>query len=267
MSDNNAPAACLHFDVDDAGVATITIENAARMNAMSAAMWGALPGLIARAESNPAVRVVLLRGAGTRAFSAGADISEFDTQRAGDAVHKYDTLNHNAFDALTNCTKPTIAMIHGFCLGGGLGLALACDLRVADAASTFAIPAAKLGIGYNPRWIGPILRAVSPATAKLILFTGRRFMAAEALAMGLITSLSRTDDLFVAAHALASEIAGNAPLSVAAAKAMVDELSQRPGTADLVKLDHFIAACFDSQDYAEGRRAFLEKRKPVFKGH
>ena len=266
MPDNTAPAACLHFDVDDAGVATITIENAARMNAMSAAMWGALPGLIARAQSNPAVRVVMLRGAGTRAFSAGADISEFDTQRAGDAVHTYDALNHNAFDALTNCTKPTIAMIHGFCLGGGLGLALACDLRVADAASTFAIPAAKLGIGYNPRWIAPILRAVSPATAKLILFTGRRFNAAEALAMGLITSQSRTDDLFVAAHALASEIAGNAPLSVAAAKAMVDELAQRPGTADLVKLDHFIAACFASQDYAEGRRAFLEKRKPVFNG-
>jgi enoyl-CoA hydratase len=266
MSEPATPVACLHFDVDDAGVATITIDNVARMNAMSAAMWGALPGLIAKAESNPAVRVVMMRGAGTRAFSAGADISEFDTQRSGDAVHTYDTLNHNAFDALTNCAKPTIAMIHGFCLGGGLGLALACDLRVADEASTFAIPAAKLGIGYNPRWIGPILRAVSPATAKLILFTGRRFNATEALAMGLVTSLSRTDDLFVAAHMLASEIAGNAPLSVAAAKAMVDELALRPGTADLAKLDHFIAACFDSQDYAEGRRAFLEKRKPVFKG-
>jgi enoyl-CoA hydratase len=266
MSEPATPVACLHFDVDDAGVATITIDNVTRLNAMSAAMWGALPGLIAKAESNPAVRVVMLRGAGTRAFSAGADISEFDTQRSGDAVHTYDTLNHNAFDALTNCAKPTIAMIHGFCLGGGLGLALACDLRVADEASTFAIPAAKLGIGYNPRWIGPILRAVSPATAKLILFTGRRFNATEALAMGLVTSLSRTDDLFVAAHMLASEIAGNAPLSVAAAKAMIDELALRPGTADLTKLDHFIAACFDSQDYAEGRRAFLEKRKPVFKG-
>jgi enoyl-CoA hydratase len=253
MSELTAPVACLHFDVDDAGVATITIDNVARMNAMSAAMWGALPGLIDQAESNPAVRVVMLRGAGTRAFSAGADISEFDTQRSGDAVHTYDKLNHNAFDALTNCAKPTIAMIHGFCLGGGLGLALACDLRVADEASTFAIPAA-------------ILRAVSPATAKLILFTGRRFNAAEALARGLVTSLARTDDLFVAAHVLASEIAGNAPLSVAAAKAMIDELAQRPGTADLAKLDHFIAACFESQDYVEGRLAFLEKRKPVFKG-
>ena len=266
MPTTAAPTARLDFDVDDAGIATITIDNAARMNAMSAAMWEALPGLVARAEADPGVRVVMLRGAGTRAFSAGADISEFDTQRSGDAVHTYDKLNHNAFDALTNCRKPTVAMIHGFCLGGGLGLALACDLRMADEAATFAIPAAKLGIGYNPRWIGPILRDVSPATAKLILFTGRRFNSAEALAMGLVTSLSRTDDLFVATRALASEIAGNAPLSVAAAKAMIDELAQRPGTADLAKLDHFIAACFDSQDYAEGRRAFLEKRKPVFKG-
>lgn len=267
MTETAASKACLHFDVDDAGIATITIDNAARMNAMSASMWGALPGLIAQAEADAAVRVVMVRGAGMRAFSAGADISEFDTQRSGDAVHTYDTLNHNAFDALTNCAKPTIAMIHGFCLGGGLGLALACDLRVADEAATFAIPAAKLGIGYNPRWIGPILRAVSPATAKLILFTGRRFNASEALAMGLVTSLSRTDDLFVTARALAAEIAGNAPLSIAAAKAMIDELAQRPGTADLTKLDQFITACFDSSDYAEGRRAFLEKRKPTFKGH
>lgn len=267
MSDVTTPSSpCLIYGVDEAGIATIEISNPARMNAMTADMWGALPGLIAQAEADAAARVIVLRGAGTRAFCAGADISEFDTQRSGDAVHTYDVLNHNAFDALTNCTKPTIAMIHGFCLGGGLGLALACDLRVGDEASTFAIPAAKLGIGYNPRWISPILRAVSPATAKLILYTGRRFTASEALAMGLVTSLARTDDLFVVVRGLASEIAGNAPLSVRAAKAIIDELAERPGTADLAKLDHFITACFDSEDYAEGRRAFTEKRKPIFKG-
>jgi len=260
------PSPQLTYGVDDAGVATICMENAARMNAMTAAMWGALPGLVAQAEADPAVRVVVLRGGGTRAFCAGADISEFDTQRSGDAVHTYDLLNHNAFDALTACTKPTIAMIHGFCLGGGLGLAVACDLRVADDAATFAIPAAKLGIGYNPRWISPILRTVSPAVAKLILFTGRRFTASEALAMGLVTSLARADDLYVVVRGLASEIAGNAPLSVRAAKAAIDELAARPGTADQARLDQFIAACFESDDYAEGRRAFTEKRKPVFKG-
>ena len=266
-ADTTAVASRLSYGVDAAGVATISIENSARMNAMTAAMWGALPGLIGEAVAHPAVRVIVLRGDGTRAFCAGADISEFDTQRSGDAVHTYDVLNHNAFDALTTCAKPTIAMIHGFCLGGGLGLALACDLRLCDETATFAIPAAKLGIGYNPRWISPILRAVSPATAKLILYTGRRFTAVEAQTMGLVTRVTGADQLGEATRLLASEIAGNAPLSVRAAKAMIDELAQHPGSADLAKLDHFITACFDSQDYAEGRHAFLEKRKPIFKGH
>lgn len=266
----DAAPPCLHYAVHDVthdgAIAAITIDNPARMNALTAAMWGALPGLVARAGADDSVRVVVLRGAGTRAFSAGADISEFETARAGDAVHTYDRLNHAAFEALTACPKPTIAMIHGFCLGGGLGLALACDLRVADTQAQFAIPAAKLGIGYNPRWIGPILRTVSPAAAKLILFTGRRFTAAEAMPMGLVTMLADPDDLEAAAYGLAAEIAANAPLSVAAAKAMVDELS-RPGQApDLAALDRHVMACFDSQDYAEGRRAFLEKRKPAFKG-
>ena len=255
----------LRYDVTD-GIATITIDNPARMNAMTAAMWGALPGLMARADADKAVRVIVLRGAGTRAFSAGADISEFDTARAGDAVATYDALNHAAFGALTHCTKPTIAMIHGFCLGGGLGLAVACDLRIADDAAQFAIPAANLGIGYNPRWIGPILRVMSPASAKLILFTGRRFSTGEALAMGLITRGSVTAELEATVQALAAEIAANAPLSVAASKAMINALSDAATTVDLTALDPLIAACFDSADYAEGRRAFMEKRKPKFTG-
>lgn len=263
--DHIATAPHLRLAILD-GIATITIDNPVRMNAISAAMWAALPGLIAKAEADSHVHVVVLRGAGTRAFSAGADISEFDTARSGDTVHTYDALNHAAFDALTNCTKPTLAMIHGFCLGGGLGLALACDLRAADAHATFAIPAAKLGIGYNPRWISPILRAVSPAIAKLILFTGRRFTAPEAQAMGLVTLLATTDDLEAATYQLAAEIAANAPLSVAAGKAMVDELSQFGHAPDLAKLDRHVTACFESEDYAEGRSAFLDKRKPVFKG-
>lgn len=260
------PVSGLNVAFGTDGVATITIDNATRMNAMTAAMWEALPSAIAHIQAKPEVRVVVLRGAGTRAFSAGADISEFDTARAGSAVQAYDELNHNAFDALANCTKPTIAMIHGFCLGGGLGLALACDLRVADQAATFAIPAAKLGIGYNPRWIAQMLQVVSPAVAKEILFTGRRFKADEALARGLVSQVVPADKLDDAVGALAHEIAANAPLSVHASKMMVNALASTGEGADRGAMDRLVAACFDSADYAEGRKAFAEKRKPVFKG-
>jgi enoyl-CoA hydratase len=247
-------------------VATITIANPQRMNAMTAAMWGALPELIAQAEADPAVRVIVLRGEGTKAFCAGADISEFDTARAGEAVHVYDQLNHTAFDTLSRCSKPTIALIRGFCLGGGMGLALACDLRLADETATFAIPAAKLGIGYNPRWIRQLLSVVSPAVAKEILFTGARFSSTDAVSRGLITCMLPADQLEAGVLALATEIAGNAPLSIRASKAMINELADNGGAADLASLDHLIAACFASADYAEGRRAFMAKRKPEFKG-
>jgi enoyl-CoA hydratase/carnithine racemase len=261
----DAAAAQIAFAIAS-GVATLTIANPARRNAMTAAMWGALPGLLARAVADADVRVIVLRGAGQQAFCAGADISEFESARAGEAVAAYDALNHAAFEALSGCPKPTIAMVHGFCMGGGLGLALACDLRIADTAAQFALPPAKLGLGYNPRWIGPILRAISPADAKLLLFTGRRIPAEHALTMGLVTKLCEADDLEVVTMSLAAEIAANAPLSVKAAKAMVDQLSAAGARADMAALDAMVAACFASADYAEGRRAFLEKRTPVFRG-
>lgn len=240
--------------------------NPQRMNAFTAAMWRALPDCIARAEADPGVRVIVLRGAGDRAFSAGADISEFDSARTGDNALAYDALNHAAFTALSGAGKPTIAMIHGFCLGGGLGLAACCDLRLCDEAAQFSIPAARLGIGYNPRWVGPLLAITSATRVKEILFTGRRFSAAEALQMGLVSKVLPNEALEAETRALAATIAANAPLSVSAAKLVVDELVRNARAPDLAKLDRAVKACFDSEDYAEGRRAFLEKRAPRFSG-
>jgi enoyl-CoA hydratase len=252
--------------IKDGAIAWIAADNPARMNALTASMWQAIPDAIADASSDPDVRVIVLRGSGDKAFSAGADISEFENARTGDAAKVYDELNDAAFNALINCPKPTIAMIHGFCLGGGLGLALCCDMRIADETSQFAIPAAKLGIGYNARWVRPILAAVPMARAKELLFTGRRFRSADAEAMGLVSQLVPKAELEATVRALALEIAENAPLSVAAAKRVIDEISRHPENPDTQALDAAVAACFASQDYAEGRRAFLEKRKPVFNG-
>ena len=258
-------AAALRFE-RDGDIAFIIADNSARMNAFTAAMWEAVPARIAEAERDDNVRVIVLRGAGDRAFSAGADISEFDTVRSGDKAAAYDALSDAAFTALTRCAKPTIAMIHGFCLGGGLGVALCADIRLADDKAEFAIPAAKLGLGYNARWVRPLLVAVPPSRAKEMLFTARRFKVAAAATMGLVSRVVPAPELDQATRSLAGEIAANAPLTVRAAKRTIDELVRHPETPDIAALDAAVSACFASEDYAEGRRAFLEKRKPRFQG-
>jgi enoyl-CoA hydratase len=265
MQDSPPAAAALRLE-REGEIAFIVADNPSRMNALTAAMWKALPDLLAEAGRDQDVRVIVLRGAGTRAFSAGADISEFESARAGDKAAAYDALNDAAFKALSQCAKPTIAMIHGFCLGGGLGLALCTDIRLADDKAEFAIPAAKLGLGYNARWMRPLLAAVPPARAKQMLFTARRFKVAEACAMGLINEVVPAAELEARTRTLAQEIAANAPLTVRAAKRVIDELVRHPESPDMSALDAAVKACFDSEDYAEGRRAFLQKRKPQFKG-
>jgi enoyl-CoA hydratase/carnithine racemase len=250
----------------DGGLAFLVLDNPARLNALTSSMWAALPQLIAEAEADPAIRVILIKGAGGKAFSAGADISEFDTARTGDAAQIYDALNHAAFEALLGVSKPTVAMVEGFCLGGGLGIAACCDLRFANADATFAIPAARLGLGYHPRWVRTLLNLSSPASIKELLFTARRFSAEEALAMGLVNRVFRADALAQETRALAETIAANAPMTIRAAKAAIDELTARPEGADIARLEALVRGCFESADYAEGRRAFAEKRKPVFKG-
>jgi enoyl-CoA hydratase len=265
MTKSATSIASLKSDLRD-GVLHITIDNPARLNAFTAAMWTALPQLIKAAETNDAVRVIVLKGAGDKAFSAGADISEFENNRTAESASAYDHSNNIAFDTLAHSAKPTIAMINGFCLGGGLEVALCCDMRVASSVSQFSVPAAKLGIGYNPRWLRPMLGVVSAAHAKELLFTGRRFSASEAVAMGLVNRVVQPHELENATLAIASEIAGNAPLSILAAKRCVDALSENPGLTDLAGLDALVDACFASADYVEGRRAFMAKRKPAFKG-
>ena len=244
----------------------VTISNLKRRNAMTVAMWQALPDIIGEADGDERIRVVVLRGAGETAFCAGADISEFEEQRTGASAERYNKLNHNAFLALESCKKPTIAMIHGFCLGGGLGLALSCDLRIASEDAQFSIPAAKLGIAYHPRWVRQILKAISPTRAKEMLFTGDRYDAKWAASVGLINRLCQKDALLQQTEDLATAISENAPLSLRATKNVFETSSKASCESSIERLEKMVAACFESEDYKEGWEAFLEKRRPKFKG-
>lgn len=247
-------------------VAWIVASNPERMNAFTAGMWAKIPAHVRAAEEDPGVRVLILRGAGTRAFSAGADISEFESARTGDSAADYDRLNHEAFSALLGARKPVIAMIHGFCLGGGLGIAACADLRLADPKAQFAIPAAKLGLGYNPRWVPPLLALAQPAFIKEMLFTGRRFTAAEALRIGLVNRVVPAGDLEREVTAFVTALAGKAPLALARAlEAVVSGAETSQDEAMRLEAALF-GLCFATEDMREGTRAFLDKRKPTFSG-
>lgn len=245
----------------------ITFNNPARHNAVSLSMWQALSDAVAQFSADDDVRVVVLTGAGERAFVSGADISEFNDKRGSEeAVEFYNKTSQEASEALKSLGKPTIAMIRGYCIGGGLGIALACDMRIASRNSTFAVPAAKLGLGYEYDGVRTLMSVVGPSFTKEIFYTARQFSCDEALTMGLVNRAVETEELESYVTQYAQTIAGNAPLTVRSIKTIVAEALKDEDKRDVALCDAAVKACFDSADYVEGRTAFMEKRKPQFKG-
>jgi len=238
-----------------------------RRNAISMQMWHAIPAAVQKLSADPEVRVIVARGAGERAFVSGADISEFGAQRAGaEAAAEYERTTGLAFAALAGCEKPLVAMIHGFCVGGGMAVALAADLRYCADDAVFAIPAARLGLGYHAAGIEALSALLGPSTAKEIFFTARRYRAEEALRLGLVNAVFPKAELELRVRERALEIAANAPLTVRSVKLIVRELAQEPSRRDHEAIASSIRRCFESRDYQEGVRAFLEKRNPEFEG-
>jgi enoyl-CoA hydratase/carnithine racemase len=246
-------------------IGTLTFNNPERHNAMSLDMWRAAATVLEQFEQDPAVRVIVLTGAGGKAFVSGADISKFESERNTlDAVVEYNTAVDRFGQVLGESSKPTIAMIRGYCVGGGVGIAVCCDLRIANDAGRFAVPAAKLGLGYGYANIRRIMDLVGPQFTTEMLLTARQFDASAALRTGLVNHVVPDGEIEQYVRDLAETIAGNAPLTVRAVKRIVREL--RRDDPDVAACDELVKKCFESADYREGRRAFMEKRKPVFRG-
>jgi enoyl-CoA hydratase len=248
------------------GIGTITFNNPDKRNAMSLDMWTGLVEILDAFAADPGVRVLVLTGAGTKAFVSGADISQFDSQRADAAAQRdYDALTGAGRARLAAFPLPVIARIRGYCLGGGLGIALQADLRIAADDAEFGIPAARLGLAYGADMVRQLVGLVGPAHARMLLYTGARVGGAEAARVGLVNRAVPTEDLRDTVDDLARTIADNAPLSIRAAKLAV-AAAETPGSVEDAALQAAIAACFNSADYKEGRTAFREKRLPVFRG-
>lgn len=248
------------------GLGWIIFDHVERRNAITNDMWKAIPVAAREMDEDPEVRVVLLRGAGDVAFVSGADISEFDRLRSGSGARAYDEDNGRAFGALSAIRKPTIAMIHGFCVGGGCAISLTADLRYCADDGVFGIPAARLGLGYQTGGLETLERIVGVSAAKEIFFTARRFDAREALRLGLVSEVLPKAELEDHVRKVAGQMASNAPLTLRSAKLSFQELGKPPEARDHAALRAAIAACYESDDYEEGVRAFLEKRRPQFQG-
>jgi enoyl-CoA hydratase len=251
----------------DGATGHIVFNNPARHNAVSLEMWQAVAQIMEDFENDPQIRVIVLSGAGGKAFVSGADISEFKEKRANEqAAAEYSKISETARIRLQETLKPTIAMIRGYCIGGGLATALACDIRIAAEGSRFGIPAAKLGLGYAYDGIKKLIDVVGPAYAREIFYTARQFSAEEALAMGLVNRVVPAGELETYVKNYCDTIAANAPLTIRAAKQIVREALKDESKRDMALCKLVVDECFASADYTEGRTAFMEKRRPVFQG-
>lgn len=249
---------------DDGRVAWITLNNLPKHNAMSFEMWQKLDAELDVLGKGS--RCVVLRGAGDQAFVSGADVSEFiDRRRSPDDIAVYDAAADAAMKRLDELEVPTVAMISGYCIGGGVALAMCCDVRIAAETAQFAIPAARIGLGYGWVEIERLLRATSPAVATDILISARRLPAVEALSTGLVSRIHPSEQLHDVVAGYARAVASNAPLTIRAARHVIRQLSSRR-PSDIQTCERLVAACFASDDYVEGTRAFMDRRTPRFEG-
>ncbi len=253
------------------GIGWLVFDQPGRHNAVSQDMWAGMADILAAFERDDAVRVIVMRGAGEKAFVSGGDISEYEDRLAGasageDARARYHASAEQGMKALRSTGKPVICLIHGYCLGGGILIALQADIRIAADDARFSIPAAKLGIGYPYRDVEKLAQLIGPAATAEMLFTARVFDAAEAGALGLVNRVVPKAELDETVRRTALAIAGNAPLTLRAAKAAIRAAMQDPARRDRAAVDALVAACQNSADFLEGSRAFMEKRKPRFTG-
>jgi enoyl-CoA hydratase len=252
----------------DGPILHIRFNNPAKHNALSVDMWEAVPQLLGQAERDDNIRVVVFSGEGGKSFVSGADISQFEDMRAQkEAVKKYELIAEQALEGIYEFSKPTIACITGYCVGGGVNVAISCDLRVASTDSTFFVPATRLGLGYRVSAMRNLTNLVGPGYAKDIFFTGRKLASDEALRIGLVNRIAERDGLDALLKEYTDAIATGAPLTIKAGKRIIREVLKTDGEpVDMEMCRRLILDCFESEDYAEGRKAFMEKRKPVFRG-